>query len=167
MSYYGDPITEKPKLEVGDIIVSSNLKCCVHRDIDKSNDKGKGQLSLHRGRPSSLMNYYKKVPATLEDGTVIQTKIEATAELASVDLSRGTAKFVVISAGACGGSHGGHDDYPDGWGVTLKRLDGDGAYDPDGEEIFCYQYNSGCFIDSLYLKVFEVVGKLTKKVTFE
>ena len=160
------PQTDKPKLKVGDIIVSSNLQCCRYDDIDRKNNVGTGGLTLNRGRNSSPMQYYRYVNATTDDGKRIRAETKATCEMASVDASRAAAEFLVIAAFAGGGSSG-HDPYPDGWSLTLKRLGKGRTFDPYGEEIHCYQYPSGCFIDSIYLKKFEVVGQLSKKVTFE
>lgn len=54
------------------------------------------------------------------------------------DPSRGLAEFVVeraeLEGGSTGGGMSGHDDYPDEWHVTARRLN-NGAYDPNGELI--------------------------------
>ena len=63
----------------------------------------------------------------------------------SDDASRADAEYVVIRAVMEGGGtgHGPHDVYPDGWHIHARRLDSDGKYNPEGEEIRFYQ--SGAF----------------------
>lgn len=61
------------------------------------------------------------------------------------DRSRDGANFVVVRTAMTGGGtgHGPGDIYPDGYEVTVKRLVGDGTYDPNGEELVFFQ--TGCF----------------------
>ncbi len=63
----------------------------------------------------------------------------------SFDTSIFVGEYVVINTAHGGGGtgHGPHDVYPDGHGVTAKKLKQDGSWDDNGLEIFFYQ--SGCF----------------------
>jgi len=75
-------------------------------------------------------------------------------------------EYLVIKTEFGGGSHGGHDDYPDGHNVTCKKLKYDGSYDEDGFEVSFYQ--SGSFTAMIEPEELEVVRdmKITRTVTF-
>lgn len=68
-----------------------------------------------------------------------------------------SGEFVVIKTLSDGGSHGGHDDYPDGHHVYCKKLKDD-AFDPDGLEVNFYQ--SGCF--TAMIKDIKPIRKMTQ-----
>ena len=95
---------------------------------------------------------------TLTDNEVVEierivggklTSKELFIDLGVPDVSRATAEFVVIENDMQGGGTGMgcHDIYPDGWHIIAKRLDKDGKWNPNGEEIAFYM--TGCFIDMI------------------
>ncbi len=71
-------------------------------------------------------------------------------------------KFVVVKTSFEGGSHGTHDDYPDGHRVFCKRLRFDGKYDPNGEAVNFYQ--SGCFTEMT--EDMEPINQMKKEDTY-
>jgi len=128
-------------LQVGDVITSRKFARlnCTPLTSNKL---------LTVGAPDEIQHYV--------DGKVV------TADLRAHDLSRGMAKFVVVRAWSGGGGygHGPGDYYPDGWEVRAKRLNDDGTFNEDGEEVGFSQ----CRHFTHYLEDFKVVGKM--KATF-
>jgi hypothetical protein len=82
-----------------------------------------------------------------------------------------TGEYIVtdvrMDGGSSGGGMSGHDDYPDGWHVTAKKLGsmsvGERKYNPEGFEISFYQ--SGCF--SCMMPNVEVQRKMQKVEYFK
>jgi hypothetical protein len=68
--------------------------------------------------------------------------------------------WLVVKAKMAGGSHG-HDPYPDGWQVTVQRLNNKNKQPmPKTEFVF---YQSGCF--NIIIPEVQAIGKMKKKVT--
>lgn len=81
-----------------------------------------------------------------------------------IKLPKDSLEYLVIGAGLGGGGtgHGPTDIYPDGWQVTIQKLDEAGSYNPKTKRITFYQ--SGCFSNKI-LEV-EVVGKMKRIVNY-
>lgn len=152
------------KVQVGDIITSPHF-AFGYLNYDYENNKPKniiyvdGYTKHTRNVVATPRGKHRYNPETGEEYT-------KEVDLGRYDPSRGKAKFVVESAVMCGGGygHGPNDYYPDGWGVTARRLNDDGSYNPDGELISFYQ--GGCFNTTLK-EPLEVVGKMKRQVTFK
>jgi hypothetical protein len=88
-----------------------------------------------------------------------------TVDLGRPDLTRAAAEFVVIDGRMQGGGtgHGPNDIFPDGWHVVAKRLDVDGLWDPEGEEIAFYM--TGCFIDMISPEEVRIVRHMEMSFT--
>lgn len=76
------------------------------------------------------------------------------------DESRGAAKFVVESAALGGGGMSHNSPIPNGWRVTARRLDSDGAYDPDGELIRFFTDRDFGLGDFIPLEDIQTVGQM-------
>lgn len=145
------------KLQVGDVIKSDRL-------IYATEDSGNIPPWELYDKKTYLVKSTKRW--TTKNG--VRHEKDIVEDLAHYDETRKNSEFVVISAYMGGGSTG-RDSYPDGWEVTVKRLDKNRKYNPDGEEIYFYQEgHGGCFTDSIVMPndAFTITGKLTKKVDF-
>jgi hypothetical protein len=152
------------RLHMGDVITSSDLVCCKFNSWDYIDDKPKNKhLSLCRGQKTYKIKYHKDWTEERE-GKEVECSQWVIRDEASYDLSRNEAKFLVEHAGLGGGGsgHGVNDVYPDGWELSLRRLDADGSYSPESETIHCYENNTGCFIQEIYITKYTIVGKMAK-----
>jgi len=153
------------RLHTGDVITSPDLVYCRFVDWDYKNRRPKTKcLNLNRGHKTSKIQHTIKWNEE-RDGRRYKCEENVVDDQASNDPTRSQAKFLVESAGWSGGSHGSHggrDDYPDGWGLSLRRLDDDGSYSPESEIIDCYENDTGCFVNQMYITAYEIVGKMKK-----
>ncbi|TRZ42337.1 hypothetical protein D4S03_12370 [bacterium] len=136
----------EPRLpNFGDVITSKRFQ------FGYLNYDGKPPIQVGQGSPEHI------VGRSLTDDEIV-AEIKGTGSMPPKwknfdygvpDESRGTAEFVVIENDMQGGGTAmGYDVYPDdGWHIVAKRLDKDGQWDPDGEEIAFYM--TGYFIDMI------------------
>lgn len=129
----------------GDVITSKRFRY-GHIGYD-----GKPPIQVGQNSPEHIVGVY------LTDDEIV-AEVKKTGRMPSKsknidfgvpDVSRNTAEFVVINNAMQGGGTGmgPHDVFPDGWHVVAKRLDKDGKWNPDGEEIAFYM--TGCFTDMI------------------
>lgn len=134
----------------GDVITSKRFRY-GHLNYD-----GKPPIQVGQDTAKHLVTSYLSDDQIVEIEKIVKGKLterKLTLDFGVPDYTRGTAEFVVINNKMQGGGQGmgvmfGHaDEYPDGWHIVAKRLDKDGNWDENGEEIAFYM--TGCFIDMI------------------